>query len=255
MPMLERSGVNLYYEVHGNGPPILLSHGYSAISQMWRAQIDALATDHRLVLWDMRGHGRSDSPPDPAAYSTEHTVADMAALLDRVGATRAIVGGLSLGGYMALAFYRAHPDRVRALLVIDTGPGFRKDSARARWNRNALRTAARLEETGLEALHGLSPEMAASAHRSAAGLALAARGMLTQRDACVIDSLPAIGVPTLIVVGADDEPFLPAAAYMSRKIAGARKVVIAGAGHAVNLAQPARFNAAVTTFLAGLRGM
>ena len=81
---------------------------------MWQGQIAALSKHHKLVLWDMRGHGQSDYPDDPAAYSEALTVADMAALLDEVGADSAIVGGLSLGGYMSLAFYRAHPERQRA---------------------------------------------------------------------------------------------------------------------------------------------
>ncbi|HYW91025.1 MAG TPA: alpha/beta fold hydrolase [Gammaproteobacteria bacterium] len=254
MATLDRSGVSIYYEVHGSGPVILLSHGYSATSQMWRGQIETLTRNHRLVLWDMRGHGRSDSPEDPDAYSEALTVDDMAALLDEVDAEQALVGGLSLGGYMSLAFHLAHPERVRALMVIDTGPGFRKDTAREDWNRNALRTGERLESMGLEALQGLSREMATSTHRSAKGLALAARGMLTQRDARVIDSLPHIAVPTLIVVGANDEPFLPAAEYMNRKIPDSRKVVIPNAGHAVNLDRPEPFNRAVAEFLAKLDG-
>ena len=71
------NGINLYYEVHGSGPVILLSHGYSATSQMWRGQIETLTRNHRLVLWDMRGHGRSDSPEDPDAYSEALTVDDL----------------------------------------------------------------------------------------------------------------------------------------------------------------------------------
>ena len=66
MTMLQRDGVNLYYEVHGSGPALLLSHGFSATSAMWQGQIDAFAATHRLILWDMRGHGRSDYPEDPA---------------------------------------------------------------------------------------------------------------------------------------------------------------------------------------------
>ena len=98
MATLKRpDGVSLYYEVHGKGPTILLTHGYSATSQMWTGQIEELSRDHQLVIWDMRGHGRSDSPDDPKLYSETATVADMAALLDEVGARTAIVGGLSLG--------------------------------------------------------------------------------------------------------------------------------------------------------------
>ena len=96
MATLKRKGVHLYYEMHGDGPAILLTHGYSSTSQMWRGQIEALSQRHRLVLWDMRGHGASSYPNDPAQYREAETVADMAALLDTVGADSAIVGGLSL---------------------------------------------------------------------------------------------------------------------------------------------------------------
>ena len=180
-------GVGLYYEVHGDsGPTILLTHGYSATSQMWTGQVAPLSQDHRLVIWDMRGHGRSDSPDDASLYSEPATVADMAALLDAVGAKTAIVGGLSLGGYMSLAFNRVHPERVEALLIIDTGPGYKNDEAREGWNRTSLKTAERYETDGLKVLEAGSPERRQAQHTSAKGLALAARGMLTQRDSGVI---------------------------------------------------------------------
>jgi pimeloyl-ACP methyl ester carboxylesterase len=200
----------------------------------------------------MRGHGQSDYPEDPNAYSEALTVADIAALLDAVGAQRAIVGGLSLGGYMSLAFYRAHPERVRALLIIDTGPGFKKDDAREAWNKRAFDTAEWLEREGLKVLKSGSRERSTVQHRDARGLALAARGMLTQRDARVIELLPEIKVPSLIVVGADDTPFLAASDYMAAKIPGAQKIVIPRAGHAVNIDQPQAFIEAVAPFLASL---
>src|ERR1700733_2711265 len=186
MPTINRDGVEIYYEVHGSGPPLLLTHGYSSTSQMWQGQIEALSKHHKLVLWDMRGHGRSDYPSDPAAYSEALTVADMAALLDEVGASHAIVGGLSLGGYMSLAFYRAHPGRVSALLIIDTGPGFKKDDAREAWNKRAHETGDRFEREGPSVVEPPSRERAGVSHRDASGLARAARGMLIQRDARVI---------------------------------------------------------------------
>jgi|SRR5665213_2377342 len=252
MPKIDRDGVKIHYEVYGSGPTLLLTHGYSSTSTMWQGQIEALSRQHRLVLWDMRGHGQSDYPADPAAYSETLTVSDMAALLDTVGAREAIVGGLSLGGYMSLAFYRAHPERVRALLIIDTGPGFKKDDARDAWNRRAHDTADRFDREGLAVLQSLSRERSSVSHRDAAGLARAARGMLTQRDARVIESLPGIKVPSLVVVGADDTPFLAASDYMAAKIPGAKKVVIPAAGHAVNIDQPRAFIEAVVPFLAGL---
>jgi pimeloyl-ACP methyl ester carboxylesterase len=249
MATINRDGVGIYYETHGEGPPLLLSHGYSATSQMWAGQIEPLSRHFTLIVWDMRGHGRSDYPEDLAAYSEAATVGDMAAILDAVGTKRAIVGGLSLGGYMSLAFNLAHPERVRALLIIDTGPGYRNDEAREGWNRNALRTAERYESEGLGRLAAGTPEMRTSTHRSADGLARAARGMLTQKDARVMASLPTIAVPALVVVGADDAPFLAASDYMAAKIPGARKVVIPDAGHAANMDQPAAFNAAILDFL------
>ena len=81
MATLDRDGVRIYYETHGSGPALLLTHGYSATSQMWRPQIDALSRDHTLILWDMRGHGQSDSPADDGLYSEALTTQDMAALV------------------------------------------------------------------------------------------------------------------------------------------------------------------------------
>jgi pimeloyl-ACP methyl ester carboxylesterase len=153
---------------------------------------------------------------------------------------------------MSLAFRRVHPQRVTALLIVDTGPGFRNEEARARWNAVALNTAERLQTEGLASLSGQSRERALSTHRSAEGLARAARGMLTQRDARVIESLPAVDVPALVIVGADDAPFLKAADYMAAKIPDSRLVVLSGAGHASNLDQPEAFNAAVLEFLGNI---
>jgi pimeloyl-ACP methyl ester carboxylesterase len=256
MPLLDRDGVNIHYEVAGEGPPLILTHGYSATGEMWAGQFPLLSPHFKVITWDMRGHGRSDYPDDPAAYSEEATVADMAALLDAVGAKDAVVGGLSLGGYMSLAFHRAHPERTRALLIIDTGPGYKKDEARDGWNANALKRAERYDAEGLGDLSRASAEVRLARHRDATGLAHAARGMLTQRDARVIESLPQIKVPSIVIVGANDTPFLAASDYMAAKIPGAKKAVIEGAGHSANIDQPEAFNAALLGFLkdAGLMG-
>lgn len=251
MAYLTRDGVRIYYEDQGQGPAVLLSHGYSSTSVMWRDQVAALKDRYRVIVWDLRGHGQSDYPGDPAAYSRDHTVADMAAILDQCGVERAVIGGLSLGGYVSLAFNMAHGNAVRALMLFDTGPGFKKDEAREAWNERARERAERLDREGLAALGG-SDEVRASLHRSADGLAGAARGMLAQHDGRIIESLPDIDVPTLVLVGADDTPFLPATDYMAKKIPQATKVVIPDAGHAANIHQPAAFNDAVTAFLDGL---
>jgi pimeloyl-ACP methyl ester carboxylesterase len=251
VPFLDRGGVKIYHEDHGHGPAILLSHGYSATCRMWDGQIAALAPRHRVIVWDMRGHGETDYPDDPAAYSEALTVEDMAALLHHCRIGRAVIGGLSLGGYMSLAFHLAHPKMVRALMLFDTGPGFRNADTRRAWNERVQQRAHDLEARGFAAL-GDSDEVRASKHRSARGLAGAARGMLAQADDHIIASLDKIAVPTLVLVGANDTHFLAAADYMARKIPGAARVTIPDAGHASNLHQPAAFNRAVQDFLGGL---
>jgi pimeloyl-ACP methyl ester carboxylesterase len=251
MPKLDRDGVGIHYAVAGAGLPVLLSHGFSATSRMWDDQVAALQDRYQVITWDMRGHGASDYPEDPSLYSERHTVDDMAAILRALGIERAVIGGLSLGGVMSLGFHAAYPGMVRALMLFDTGPGFRNAEARQAWNDRSLRQADRFEQEGLAALNR-SDEVRLGEHRSAEGLARAARGMMTQRDDHLIRDLPRIAVPALVLVGANDTNFLAATDYMAARIAASTKVVIPDAGHAANLHQPAAFNAAVEAFLARL---
>ena len=264
MPLLDRGGVGIHYEIHGplqgagggtvadagtKKPALLLTHGYSATAEMWTGNLTALAGERKVITWDIRGHGRSDSPTDPDLYSESISVDDIAAILDATGDATALIGGLSLGGYLSLAFYLRYPERVEALILCDTGPGYRRDEPREDWNAMARRTADELERSGLETV-GRSAEVRIGSHRSAAGLALAARHILTQHDSRVIDSLPDVKVPTLVLVGAEDKPFLGAAEVMAAKIPHATLVVLSGAGHAANLDRPDAFDAAVLEFLA-----
>jgi pimeloyl-ACP methyl ester carboxylesterase len=245
---VDRDGVKVYYEVEGQGPALLLSHGYSSTGRMWGGQVAALKDRYRVITWDMRGHGETDSPSDQSLYSEEATVDDMASILGEVGASEAVIGGLSLGGYMSLAFYLKYPQMTRALMLFDTGPGYRNPQAREGWNQTSYRRAERLEQGGLASLSG-GDEVRQAMHKSAEGLAKAARGMLAQFDSRVIESLESIKVPTLVLVGANDEAFLQATDYMANKIPGSKKVVIPDAGHAANIHQPAAFNEAVVSFL------
>jgi pimeloyl-ACP methyl ester carboxylesterase len=247
MAFLDNQGVQIYYEVHGSGPTILLSHGYSETSQMWQGQTTAFE-GYQVITWDMRGHGKSGSPDDASLYSAELTLSDMQAILDQCNVNKAVVGGLSLGGYMSLAFNYTHKDRVSALLLFDTGPGFKNDKARAGWNDIAAKTATSLESEGFASL-GSGGAVKISRHNSAQGLAHAARGMLTQVDGQVIESLPEVAVPTLVLVGSLDKPFLAASDYMAGKIPDATKVIIDQAGHTSNIEKPEEFNRSVSEFL------
>jgi len=253
MPKLTRPCGNISYDViksaqHTTSPPLLLSHGFGATSAMFAPNVPLLATHRDVVTWDLRGHGASESPADPACYSADEALEDMEALLDTIDIPLAVLGGHSLGGYLSLSFTLAYPDQVAALILIGTGPGFRKDEARDEWNRRARLTADRLAESGVAAL-GDSSELHGEAHADIQGLVLAARGTLIQHDAHVIDGLPDIRVPALVIVGENDTNFLAAADYMATKIPNARKVVIPDAGHAPNVDQPEAFNYEVMAFL------
>ncbi|MEZ5856422.1 MAG: alpha/beta hydrolase [Hyphomicrobiaceae bacterium] len=248
MPVLDRNGVQIYYEIAGSGPLVLLTHGFTASTAMWTKNVPALvAAGYRILTWDMRGHGRSASPDDQALYSSDLTVGDIDALLDVAEADTAVIAGMSLGGCMSLAYHMAHPKRVRALMLIDTGPGFKNDEARERWNERARSRGDDLARRGKPALSTSSE--AHLQEQNFNGLKRAAYGMLTQKNADAINSLPTIRVPTLVVVGDRDEPFLAASDYMAAKIPGAAKVVIKDAGHASNVDQPQAFNEAVIAFL------
>lgn len=252
MPFLQRGEVSVYHEIHGEGPAVLLTHGYSASSAMWRHNVPALvAAGYRVITWDMRGHGQSSSPDDVSLYSAALTVEDMQAVLDAAGADTAVIAGMSLGGFMSLSYNLQHAERIRALMLIDTGPGFRNDAAREKWNAYARKHGDELLAKGEGALSSSSETRLQQ--QNFTGLRNAAHGMLTQHSADVINSLPGIGVPTLVVVGDRDEPYLAASDYMASRIPGGRKVVIAEAGHASNIDQPADFNAAVIEFLNGLQ--
>ena len=248
MPQINRDGVSIHYEARGAGPAILFSHGYCASGRMWDGQLDALSERFRVITWDLRGHGRSDSPADPALYSEALAVGDMRTLLAEEGVEAAVIAGHSLGGYLSLAFQQAHPEATLALVLCSTGPGYRKDEARAGWNAYAEKQALRYETRGLEAVPD-GAMTAGAGHASATGLALAARGILAQRDAHVIDGLDRIDVPTLVMIGARDERYFAGTDYMAAKIPGARKVMIDDAGHAPNLEQPRAFDQALAAFL------
>ena len=251
MAYLTRDGVRIFYEDEGTGIPIFLSHGFGASTRMWDGQVAEFSDRYRFIRWDMRGHGQSDSPDDPALYSQEHTLGDILGVLDYLEIDKAVIGGHSLGGYMTLAFNARHADRTKALILQGCGPGYRSDTARATWNIRAENRALSLEEGGLDALGG-GAEVNVIEQKSALGLANAARGILSQVDAAAIDSLPGIDVPVLILIGDGDEHYLQGSAYMASRIPGAINVTVPNAGHGVNVDQPNIVNKVFGEFLVGI---
>lgn len=262
-------GVALHAEAHGDGPPLLLSPGYCQTHENFRPQAASLArAGYRVVLWDYRGHGLSDAPLEPARYSMAQVVDDLGRVLDWAApGRRAVLGGLSFGGLASLHFALAHPSRVRALLLFASGPGFKNPEAQARWEAQVGRIADRLEAQGFEGYVdgraaptaiGLRPELPAA---QAAGRAILAQdpravALFGRRVAgpvpTVIDALPTLRAPSLVLVGERDADYLRAAEVMAARIPGAKHVTIPGAGHVANLEETEAFDRAVLDFLQGL---
>lgn len=252
MPKVNVNGIELYYEISGQGYPLVFLHGFSSTHQMWQSQIPVLSKDYRFVIYDARGHGQSESPITVDKYSADIVVEDLYQLLGILGIEKAVIGGLSMGGYESLRFYLTHPEMVTALILMDTGPGYRNPAHRDEWNQRQEKLAKQLETRGIEVLAENAPTEARREimlKQNPVGLAHMSRTVVAQHDSRVIDSLDEISVPTLILVGENDTPFLPAAQYMTRKIPGAEQIIIPDAGHASNIDNVEVFNKAVLDFL------
>lgn len=263
-------GLTLHAEAHGEGIPLVLSCGLCTTAENWRPQVEPfVAAGLRVVLWDFRGHGRSDAPDDPEAYTLARVVDDLARLIAWAAPSRAaIVGGLSFGGLASLHLALARPELVRALLLVDTGPGFKNPEAQARWEAQVERNASFVERRGMQAFVesravataiGLHPERPAGraaaeaiARQTPHGLAHFSRRVGGPAEP-VIDRLGEIDVPALVIVGEKDEAYLRASEVLAKRMPRAQREVIPGAGHVVNLDEPEAFTEAVLRFVVGLR--
>lgn len=211
--------MRLHVEHHGppDAAPILLTHGGGDDSSTWRGQVPHLATRWRVTTWDLRGHGRSERPEGAEHYDRAAAIADLLAVLATAGvdATRpATLVGHSLGGYLSLAATILHPELVRSLVLVATGPGFRDAEARRRWNDGIAALAPRL---------GLPADVARLAE---------------QPDALVIDRLAEVACPVLVVVGSEDSRYHAGCRYLER-VLDAELVVVPEAGHHVHVTHAA----------------
>ncbi len=256
------NGHALGYDDAGTGIPVLFLHGFPHNRSLWSAQLGALAAPARTISMDLRGFGES-APGTPC--TVDAYADDAVTLLDQLGIERAVVVGLSMGGYATLALWRRHPSRVRALVLCDTRAGADSDATRAaRREMQALAKAEGCTAVANQLLDGMvgrttrlkNPELADALHRMMALAPLL--GVVGALDAMMArpDSTPTLGtidVPTLIVVGEEDvlTPVKEARA-MHLAIAGSRLEVIAGAGHVSNVERPATFNHVLSEFLISL---
>ena len=256
------NNVNIAYDDHGIGKPVLFLHAFPLNRSMWSGEIMALLQEgrYRLVALDWRGFGGSEITAEVSTM--EQLADDVAGLMDMLGMQDAILCGLSMGGYVAFAFLRKYPQRVRGLILADTRPG--ADTAEARENREYV---ARLAESqGAGAIADLQipklisdetrrhhPEVETRIRRmidaaTAQGIAAASRGMAQRTDST--DLLAGITCSTLVLVGEQDILTPPAVAQdYAARIPNAQSMIIPNAGHLSNLEQPEAFHQAISSFL------
>ncbi len=257
MPGIEIDGASLHYEDTERGErAVLLLHAFPLHSGMWRAQLAALA-GYRVIAPDCRGLGQSS--PAPERSTMPLLAEDARALLTALGVERAVVVGLSMGGYVAFELYRRAPDLFRGLVLCDTRA--EADSPEVRAHREVFARRALDEGLGWVAdemvpklLRPGAPAAAAAEVRdliaagTAQGVAAAQRGMALRADST--PTLATLACPSLVVVGASDALTPPAEAEaMARRIAGAELVRIPDAGHLPCIENPAAFAAALGDFL------
>jgi len=226
MPFIETpEDIRIRYEERGQGRPIVLAHGFGVALEMWMPQVLALSKEHRLIIWDARGHGGSSAPEDPESYSMAALAQDLRGLLEAIDAVEgAVIGGMSFGGQIALQYAIDHPSDVHALVLSDSvtrgddAPGDPKLQARA-W--------------GIEGDPGLEGAM---------------RAMGTRPD--LTPRLGELTMPTLLLVGELDERIVAGLPRMAAGLPKRRVVYLAGCVHGTSGQRPAAWNQAVLDFLA-----
>ncbi|MCB8922948.1 MAG: 2-succinyl-6-hydroxy-2,4-cyclohexadiene-1-carboxylate synthase [Ardenticatenaceae bacterium] len=259
-----------FYEVTGQGDPLLLLHGFTGSSQNWAAHVPILAQHYRVITLDILGHGQTDSPTDPARYRMDKVAEDVTAVLQIVNCQLSIVNllGYSMGGRLALYLATHYPHRFRALILESASPGLDGKPARAerRTRDNAL--AERIERDGIapfvdywETLplwasqQQLPPEKHTALRQqrlanNPIGLASSLRGMGTGAQPSLWPHLPALTLPTLLLAGELDAKFVAINQQMHALLPSSQLEIVAGAGHTVHLERPYSFQQAILTFLA-----
>lgn len=260
MSLLRVDDIQLAYTDAGLGLPVVLLHGYPFNRTLWNEQVSALSNSYRVITPDLRGHGESDA--SPGAATMNRMAQDVAMLLDHLEISRAVIGGLSMGGYVALAFYKQFRSRVRALVLADT-------RAQADTEEGKVTRHQQAEKAFAEGMAGIAdsmlpklltpdtvskrPELVKRVRdmmlkTKPEGAAGALLGMAERDDQTSL--LSQISCPALILVGREDQ-ITPVkdSEKMHREIAGSRLVVIENAAHVSNLERTEQFNEELTRFL------
>ena len=261
--------IDLHYEETGRGFPLVWCHEFGGDYRSWEPQVRYFARRYRVITWNYRGYPPSDVPKTGDAYSVEILVEDLRGLMKHLGVARAHVGGLSLGGGVALNFGIRHPELTQSLIVCGAGSG---TVDREEFVKNAARNADLIEREGAEAKarsfagnatrrgfadkdpRGFAEFVRHVHDHSGVGSALMTRGVMMRRKTIfeLEPELKTIAVPTLIVVGDQDDPCIEPGIFMKRHIPHAGLVMLPMSGHTTNIEEPALFNQHVAEFLASV---
>jgi pimeloyl-ACP methyl ester carboxylesterase len=238
--------VKLHYDITGSGPlTVALIHGLAASGETWNGLVERLAPRHRVLTWDLRGHGRSAAPDGP--YTRIDLAGDLAAVLDDARIERTVVLGHSAGGVIALQFALDHPERTAGLVLVGTAS---ECNTRAYDFYNDL--ARRAEETGMAPVHkrlGLTPATEPTIAAQPNAFAHVARCMATLHHEPLTKALGAIATPTFICVGEKDFLGVGGSVILSRNIKGSQLEIVAERGHGIFLEDPDGFAQRVLQFL------
>jgi len=264
-------GIKLYYEEVGSGIPIIFVHEFAGDYRSYELQMRHFGQRYRCVAYNARGYPPSDVPEDGERYSQERARDDIRAVLDALKIDKAHIVGLSMGGFAALHFGFAYPERARSLVVAGCGYGAAPDR-RAQFAEEAEVSARQFENRGMaEAALGyaLGPTrvqfqnkdprgwqefVALLKEHSAVGSAATLRGVQKRRPSLfeLVDKMKALTVPTLVITGDEDWPCLEPALLLKRTVPTAALIVMPNAGHAINLEEPAAFNQHLADFFHGV---
>ena len=265
MPKVDLNGVGIHYEEAGEGFPLVLAHELAGNTESWKAQVSYFSRRYRVITYNARGYPPSDVPDKLDDYSQEQVVEDLYLLLQHLGIKQAHIGGLSMGGNMTLFFGLRHPEMAKSLIVAGAGTGS-TDSAMFKQQSEAYASQLEAEGTAGLANYLTGPTRARFKEKdprgwqefadlfsqhSAEGKALTLRGYQARRPSIMSleAELKALQVPTLIILGDEDDPCLEPALFMKRNIPRSGLVVVPQTGHAVNLEEPEVFNRSIFDFL------
>ena len=266
MPSFSANGVQIYYEINGGGFPLVWCHEFGGSIESWETQVRYFTRRYQVITYAARGWPPSDVPTDPAAYSQDILVNDLYLLLRHLGIGQAHIGGLSMGGSVTLNFGIAHPEMAKSLIVASAGSG---STDRDTFLANGQAMAQRLLSEGMAAVakdygvtpvrvqlgrkdpHGFEEFTRLLAAHDATGSALTYQGFMMNRPTvfALEEQLRALRVPTLILIGDEDEPCIEPAVFMKRHIPRSGLAVFPQSGHAINLEEPDLFNRTVSDFL------